>query len=124
MAYLTYEEYEEIGGTLEEAAFNRNVDRATAMIDLNTHYRLNEFEEIPHLVKVVCADLLDYISTNSVEKPMVASRSQSVGAVSESESYTVKTAEVYASDLERIFEPLATIFTKSGVSLLYKGAMS
>ena len=32
MTYLTYTEYKEIGG-LDEAAFNRNIDRACAMID-------------------------------------------------------------------------------------------
>ena len=84
MLYLTYDEYIEIGGTLDDTAFNRNIDRACAMVDIRTHSRLEEFEEIPRTVKVVCADLLDYISNNTVDKS-VTSRSQSAGAVSESE---------------------------------------
>lgn len=123
MLYLTYDEYIEIGGTLDDTAFNRNIDRACMMIDIRTHSRLEEFEEIPRIVKTVCADLLDYISTNTVDKA-VTSRSQSAGAVSESESYAVKSVDDYWADLERIFEPLDTVKTKNGISITYRGAMS
>lgn len=123
MTYLTYTEYKEIGGTLEETAFNRNIDRACAIIDIRTQSRLECFEEIPQIVKVVCADLIDYISTNTVEKT-VTSKSQSAGGVSESESYATKTAEDYSADLDRIFEPLAVVKTENGISITYRGAMS
>ena len=124
MQYLTYEEYKQIGGTLDSTAFDRNIDRACAMIDLRTQSRLECFYEIPQIVKVVCADLIEYISTNSVEKPFVTSKSQSAGGVSESESYAVKTADDFANDLDRIIEPLATVKTANGISILYRGAMS
>ena len=123
MIYLTYAEYKEIGGTLDETAFNRNIDRACVMIDVRTQSRLECFEEIPQSVKVVCTDLVEYISTNTVEKA-VTSRSQSAGGVSESESYATKTAEDYSADLDRMFEPLQVVKTKNGISILYKGAMS
>lgn len=123
MLYLTFEEYVELGGTLDFTAFTRNIDRACAMIDIRSHSRLRNFKEIPQIVKVVCADLLDYISTNTVDKT-VTSRSQSAGAVSESESYAIKTAEDYSADLDRIFEPLAVVNTKNGISITYRGAMS
>ena len=123
MIYLTYTEYKEIGGNIDETAFIRNIDRACAMIDSRTQSRLECFEEIPQIVKVVCADLVDYIATNTVEKT-VTSKSQSAGGVSESESYTAKTADDYSADLDRIFEPLAVVKTKNGISILYKGAMS
>ena len=123
MAHLTYTEYKEIGGTLDETAFNRNVDRACVMIDVRTQSRLECFEEIPQIVKVVCADLVDYITTNTVEKT-ITSKSQSAGGVSESESYATKTAEDYSADLDRIFEPLLVVKTENGVSILYKGAIS
>lgn len=124
MIYLTYEEYLNIGGICNLTAFNRNIDRACAMIDNRTQSRLECFEEIPQIVKVVCADLVEYISTNTVDKPIVTSKSQSAGGVSESESYEVKTADDFANDLDRIFEPLAVVKTKNGISILYKGAMS
>lgn len=124
MTYLTYEEYSNMGGVLDLTAFNRNIDRACAMIDNRIQSRLECFEEIPQIVKVVCADLVDYISINSVEKPIVTSKSQSAGGVSESESYATKTAEDYSADLDRIFEPLGVVKTENGVSILYRGAMS
>ena len=124
MTYLTYTEYKELGGNIiDEAAFNRNIDRACAMIDNRTQSRLEYFKEIPQIVKVVCADLVDYISTNTVEKT-ITSKSQSAGGVSESESYATKTVEDFANDLDRIFEPLSVVKTKNGISILYKGAMS
>ena len=123
MQYLTYEEYSNMGGVLDLTAFNRNIDRACAMIDNRTQSRLECFEKIPQIAKVVCADLVDYIATNTVEKA-ITSKSQSAGGVSESESYAVKTAEDYSADLDRIFEPLAVVKTKNGISILYKGAMS
>lgn len=124
MQYLTYEEYIEIGGTLEETAFKRNIDRACAMIDIRTQSRLEKFGDIPRIVKIVCADLVEYITNNTVEKPIVSSKSQSAGGVSESESYAVKTADDFANDLDKIFEPLALVKTRNGISILYKGAMS
>lgn len=124
MTYLTYEEYINIGGVLDLTVFNRNIDRACAMIDNRTQSRLECFEEFPQIVKVVCVDLVDYISTNTVDKPIVTSKSQSAGGVSESESYSTKTAEDFANDLDRIFEPLSVVKTKNGVSILYRGAMS
>ena len=124
MTYLTYTEYKELGGNIiDEAAFNRNIDRACAMIDNRTQSRLECFEEVPQIVKIVCADLIDYISTNAVEK-VITSKSQSAGGVSESESYATKTAEDYSADLDRIFEPLSIVKTKNGVSITYRGAMS
>jgi diphthamide synthase subunit DPH2 len=124
MQYLTYEEYTEIGGMLDLTAFNRNIERACVMIDIRTQSRLEAFENIPQIVKIVCADLVGYIATNTVEKPFMTSKSQSAGGVSESESYAVKTAEDYANDLDRIFEPLGVVKTKNGISILYRGAMS
>jgi hypothetical protein len=123
MQYLTYEEYSSLGGELSLTAFNRNIDRACVMVDNRTQSRLECFEEIPRLVKNVCADLVDYISTNTVDKT-ITSKSQSAGGVSENESYAVKTAEDYSADLDRIFEPLAVVKTKNGTSITYRGAMS
>ena len=123
MTYLTYEEYSNMGGVLDLTAFNRNIDRACVMIDNRTQSRLECFEEIPRIVKVVCADLVEYISTNTVEKPIVTSKSQSAGGVSESESYATKTAEDYSADLDRIFEPLGAVKTANGIRIDYLGAM-
>ena len=124
MIYLTYEGYSNIGGICDMTAFNRNIDRACAMIDNRTQSRLECFVEIPQIVKVVCRDLIDYISANSVEKPIVTSKSESQGPISESISYATKTAEDYSADLDRIFEPLGLVKTKNGIQIDYRGAMS
>jgi uncharacterized hydantoinase/oxoprolinase family protein len=125
MQYLTYEEYQQLGGdVLDLAAFDRNIDRVCAMIDGRTNSRLQCFEEIPKIVKVVCADLVEYIAQNTVSKPTLQSKSQSADGVSESESYAVKTAEDYLSDIDRIIEPLGTVKTSNCISLLYRGATS
>ena len=50
MTYLTYEEYSNMGGVLDLTAFNRNIDRACAMIDNRTQSRLECFEKIPQIV--------------------------------------------------------------------------
>lgn len=124
MIYLTYEEYKKIGGVLDLTAFKRNIECACAMIDIRTQSRLEKFGNIPQIVKIVCGDLVEYIATNTVDKSTVTSRSQSAGGVSESESYATKTAEDYANDLDKIFEPLALVKTRNGISILYRGAMS
>ena len=124
MQYIEYQEYLGIGGICDATAFNRNIDRACAMIDIRTQSRLETFEEIPQIVKVVCRDLVDYISTNSVEKPFVTSKSESQGPISESISYATKIAEDYSADLDRIFEPLGLVKTKNGIQIDYRGAMS
>jgi diphthamide synthase subunit DPH2 len=124
MTYLTYTEYKEIGGTLEETAFNRNIDRACAMIDNRTQSRLECFGKIPQIVKVVCADLIDYITTNTVDKPIVTSKSQSAGGVSESESYATKTADDVYGDIQNIiYDYLGNETDDNGTPLLYRGCM-
>lgn len=123
MQYLTYERYKEIGGTLEESAFKKTIERACAIIDIRTQHRLEHFLEIPLIVEVVCADLIEYIYSQQ-KQGAVVSRSQSAGGVSESETYGVKTNDDYLADIDRIIEPLASVYTKTGISILYRGAMS
>lgn len=124
MQYLPYEEYIAMGGTLDKTAFDRNIDRACVMIDRRTQSRLKAFAEVPYEAKCLCRDLVEYITENAVNKT-ITSRSQSVGAVSESESYAVKSAEDFAYDLDRLFEEYLTeVKTSNGISVLYRGAMS
>lgn len=130
MNYLIYEEYASMGGVLDVTAFNRNIDRASLMIDVRTQGRLqretlfDSYEDALKVTKLVCRDLLDYISVHSVEKKVVTSRSESAGPVSESESYATKTAEDYAADIDRILEPLHLVKTKNFICVDYAGAMS
>lgn len=123
MRYLTYDEYSDIGGTLEKAAFERVIDRACAIVDLYTQKRLQAEFLISERVKACVRDLCEviYTATNG-EKAHLASRSQSAGGVSESESYTAKTAEELTSEMYGIvYDYLAAEATEGGTPLMYKG---
>lgn len=123
MIYLTYTEYKEIGGTLEETAFNRNIDRACGIIDNSTHNRIVCMKELPQKVKPLCRDLLEYLVENNSTK-IIASKSQSAGGVSESESYATKTADdVYGDIQNMVYDYLLNVTDDKGTPLLYRGCL-
>lgn len=59
--YLTYEEYQELGGTLEETPFNLLEFEARKKIDLRTQNRLKNVEEIPSEVKFCINSMINKI---------------------------------------------------------------
>lgn len=125
MTYLTYEEYTEIGGTLDLTTFNRNIDRACGVIDNATHNRIDCMAEVPQRAKALCRDLVEYLARNDTTEIAVTSRSQSAGGVSESESYATKTADdVYGDIQNMIYDYLLNVTDDNGTPLLYRGAMS
>lgn len=125
MQYLTYEEYTEIGGTLDLTAFNRNIDRACGVIDNATHNRIEYMAEVPQRAKALCRDLVEYLARNDTTEIAVTSRSQSAGGVSESESYATKTADDMYGDIQNMtYDYLLNVTDDNGIPLLYRGAMS
>jgi len=50
--YLTYEEYRELGGNLDQMPFNLLEYQARKEIDLNTRLRLKDLDTIPNEVKL------------------------------------------------------------------------
>ena len=124
MIYLTYDEYKAIGGTLEETAFIRNIDRACGVIDNATHNRIDCMAEVPQMAKSLCRDLVEYLANNVSGGKAVTSKSQSAGGVSESESYQTKTDDEINSDmLNIVYDYLATEKDDNGTPLMYRGAM-
>lgn len=124
MQYLTYEEYMEIGGTLDLTAFNRNIDRACGFIDLHTQSRLQSVLGVSWRAKACVRDLVEYLANNLSSEKAVTSKSQSAGGVSESESYATKTVDDINSDmLNIIYDYLATEKDDCGTPLMYRGAM-
>ena len=124
MQHLTYEEYLEIGGTLDLTAFNRNIDRACAFVDLHTQSRLQSVLAVSQRVKVCVRDLVEYLAANVSSGKTVTSKSQSAGGVSESESYATKTSEDIDSEmLNIVYDYLATEKDDCGTPLMYRGAM-
>lgn len=123
MQYLTYEEYTEIGGTLDLTAFNRNIDRACAIIDNYTLGRVEKMRDIPKKVKLCCRELVDYFSNHNFMGKNVVSRSQSAGGVSESESYVELSTEIIEKETENIiYTYLARETDDNWTPLLYRGA--
>ena len=59
--YLTYEEYQGLGGTLEETPFNLLEFEARKKIDLRTQNRLKNIEEIPSEVKFCINSMINKI---------------------------------------------------------------
>mgnify|MGYP003571342222 CR=1 FL=1 len=60
--FLTYEQYVEMGGTLDEAAFNTNERRARGYINLMTHNRIKDETPVRECVKNAVYDLIDTLS--------------------------------------------------------------
>ena len=123
MQYLTYEEYTEIGGTLDLTAFKRNIDRACSIINNETKRRIENMKEIPQEAKACCRDLVEYISSSSLANKGISSQSQSAGGVSESVSYASISSEQNYSNIEDIVsDHLLSVFDDFGTPLLYRGA--
>ena len=124
MQYLTYEEYTEIGGTLDLTAFKRNIDRACGFIDDNTKNRLQRVKTASQRVKACVRDLVEYLESNIANGKTLTSKSQSAGNVSESESYATKTAEDIGGEMGDILRDyLASETDDCGTPLLYRGAI-
>ena len=124
MQYLTYEEYLEIGGTLDLTAFNRNIDRACSFVDSHTFGRLRGVSVVSTKVKACARDLVEYLADNASNGKTITSKSQSAGGVSESESYETKeTDELNAEMLNIVYDYLSTETDDHGTPLMYRGAM-
>ena len=120
MIYLTYDEYTGLGGTVDLTAFNRNIARASGMIDNATFCRIEKMSKVPENAKHLCRDLIEYLSTNNVGDLTYTSRSQSAGGVSE--SYSVKSSSDIQEEISAmIYDYLGSCFTDDGVLLLYRG---
>lgn len=120
MRYLTFNEYINIGGTLDFTAFEKYSDRACAFLNKCTFGRLKGEKEVANVVKACVRDLVDYLAK---QEQQLASRSQSVGGVSESETYAVKSAgETKAEMFGIIYDYLFCESDSKGTPLLYRGA--
>lgn len=123
MQYLTFEQYQAIGGTLDSTAFNRNVVRANGVIDAATHKRVEAMQTVPDAVKALCRDLTEFFASHSDTGATVTSRSQSAGSVSESESYATLDADGVKDAVDAMCcDYLLAETDDNGTPLLYRGA--
>lgn len=77
--YLTYEEYQSLGGTLEETPFNIAEFYSRKEIDLRTKNRLIGVEEIPEEVKLCTYNLINLIIKYQSQNSNINLSSESVG---------------------------------------------
>jgi hypothetical protein len=113
--YLSYDEYINLGGECDNAAFNRQIMRVCGIVSNATHGRIDK--DVPEQAKGLCRDLVDYFNCHKIG---VSSESQSSGGVSESVSYV--TQEQAQDDIDRlIFEYLGSVRVNN-VPVLYRGA--
>lgn len=115
--YLTYEEYKERGGALEEAAFSRFAFGAEQTIRRATFGRVDQMQEIPESVKWLVFELVGM--AEQVEENANLS-SEKVGEWSK--SYEVVTeADRQAKVNTLIRNYLMAETDDNGVPLLYLG---
>ena len=125
MQYLTFEEYQSLGGVLDLTAFTRNIDRACSVIDNATHRRIEKMQEVPKQAKSLCRDLIEYFAADFGSSRQVSNHSQSAGGVSESESFVIRSIEERAGEVDDMLKDyLLTTTDDNGVPLLYRGLMS
>lgn len=115
--FLTYEEYKEYGGGLDEAAFKIYGYEAEKKVDAETHGRyIDATEQIS--VKRCIARLADIISKSDITNDKVTSWNND----GVSKSIKDVSAEEYGKKInDVIFDYLSTNYDINGVSLLSLG---
>ena len=65
MSYLTYEEYQNMGETLDEVAFNSLLSDVESKVNYLTNGRIAKLNTVPQAVKMLIYKLICFYSTNS-----------------------------------------------------------
>lgn len=132
--YLTYNEYIEYGGTLEESAFEQLEFEARAKIDYWTFNRLQKDDVYPEAVKRCMFKLIQLIEDRQkamMLNPVIQEGSVNTGIVSESNdgvstSYNILSAHDLVDISQKEFEATIRMYLDGirnslGHRLLYRG---
>ena len=132
--YLTYAEYQAMGGTLEESVFNKYEFRAETIIDWYTFNRLHGEETIPEKVKQCMNMLIDLLlaqdkamggagdGSGSGGASQIASQSNDGVSVSYSIMSTTDLIKYRQKELDDIVgRTLQGLMNSLGHRLLYRG---
>ena len=107
MEYLTFGEYQEFGGKLEETAFHRLSYKAQRRIDRMTFNRLQDDTEIKEPVKRLMFELISLVGMNDTTSddyhPAIASESNDGYSVSFA-SNTIMTNEMVDKKADSLIE--------------------
>ena len=121
--FLDYDTYTEMGGTLEQSAFNLYNRKAEYAVRSQaagqTGQRIDNLTEIPEAVKTCIFDLISLMSSQAFGNGRVSSESQTLGGQSESKSYEWLTSDQLAAEYDDI---IYNSFYGGGIGgLLYRG---
>ena len=124
MQYLTFEQYQAWGGTLEEAAFNLAEIKARARIDAMTQKRVAYMQTVPEQVQAAMMEIMTVDGTYSASAQAAAPVAASFTTDGYSESYgsaESRTASIEKQLTESIETLLDGLTDDEGTPLLYAG---
>ena len=101
--YLTFEEYEDLGGTLTKTPFNLLEFESRKQVDLRTQKRLAGLEEIPSEVKICIYHLIDKMKTYAESTSSAAGYVGSVASES-TDGYSIKYNQLSATQIQDIIK--------------------
>ena len=121
--YLTFTQYREMGGKLDETAFSACLRRAEAYINSRasgrTGERIRDLGDVPEAVTECAFELTELFSKQ--ESRSVARIDRSVGGVSEAVSYNAASSAEAEAEKDDV---VSRCFYGAGLgSLLYLGGM-
>lgn len=123
MAYLTYAEYQLMGGTLSEQEFIRLEFKARKRIDRLTDSRVQNMASVPEAVKMCMYSVITLIGTVGAEaqatNPTVTSYNTDGYSESYGHSLSVEAADISVD--KTIKSDLYGELDDNGVPLLYRG---
>lgn len=123
MVYLTYEEYEEYGGTLSDTEFSVAEFKCRKRIDRLTDCRVQSMAEIPDSVKMCMVSLINLEASVGAEaqakKPVVTS--YNTDGYSESYGKAMGVADASKAMDNIVLSMLYGELDDNGVPLLYRG---
>lgn len=117
--YLSYKEYKEYGGTMDETTFNNNEYEVESKLDFLTNGRIKNLSEIPEAVKRLCYRLLtSFWEKINMDTPNnLTSYSDGI----ESFGYSNSSQTSGKSVIDRQISSLVTEYLWEYPELLYRG---
>lgn len=122
--YLTYEQYQEWGGTLSESAFNLAEIKARARIDALTQKRVAYMQTVPEQVQAAMMEIITVDGTYSASAQAAAPVAASFTTDGYSESYgsaESRTASIEKQLTASILTLLDGVVDDHGTPLTFAG---
>ena len=111
MNYLTYDEYKEYGGSLDETAFSRLEFKARKVVDARTFGRLKDESEVSESVKRLMFELIGLVSNSDYSSEDYSPEVNSEGNDGYSVSFvsgTVMTIEMADEKMKQLIDEYLT----------------